>query len=68
LNERDLSPTEVARELKVSASTVRRWSDKGWLKPTQILPGSNYRRYSREAIEDFRRRHQAGEFDEKVSA
>jgi excisionase family DNA binding protein len=63
----ELTPGEVAREFKVSPSTVRRWGKRGWLPPTRLLPGSRYRRYSREAVDEFRRRYEAGEFDERPS-
>ncbi len=64
----EMTPAQVAREFKVSAQTVRRWEERDMLKPTRRLPRSNYRRYSREDIERFKRRLDAGEFDEKVSA
>lgn len=64
----ELTPAQVAREFKVSTQTVRRWEQRDMLKPTRRLPQSQYRRYSREAVEDFRRRLDAGEFDTKVSA
>ncbi len=63
-----MTPAQVAREFKVSAQTVRRWEQRDMLKPTRRLPKSKYRRYSREAVEDFRRRVDAGEFDITVSA
>ncbi len=63
-----MTPAQVAREFKVSAQTVRRWEERAMLKPTRRIPRSNYRRYSREDIERFKRRLEAGEFDEKISA
>lgn len=60
----ELTPAEVARELGVSPSTVRRWGVKRWLVPTRRLPGSRYRRYARADVDEFRRRLAAGEFDE----
>lgn len=59
----ELRPSDVAREFKVSPTTVRRWGKRGWLTPTRTLPGSKYRRYSREDVEAFRKRLEAGEFD-----
>ncbi len=52
----ELTPAKVAREMGVSASTVRRWEANGVLVPTRRLPGSGYRRYSRVAVEDLKRR------------
>jgi hypothetical protein len=59
----ELTPADVAREFKVSTPTVRRWGARGWLVPTRRLPGSRHRRYTRTAVEEFRRRYEAGEFD-----
>ncbi len=52
----ELSPSAVAREFNVSPSTVRRWEDSKVLIPTRRLPGSNFRRYSRESVDDLKRR------------
>lgn len=68
MDERELSPADVAKELNVSPSTVRRWSKKGLLKPTRVLPGSNYHRYSRETVDEFRRRLEAGEVEVKTGS
>lgn len=62
-DDKELSPADVAREFKVSASMVRRWGVRGWLPPTRRLAGSGYRRYSRADVEKFRTRLEAGEFD-----
>lgn len=59
----ELSPAQVAREFKVSPATVRRWEKSGILKPTRRLPGSNYRRYSRQAVDELHRKIRAGELD-----
>lgn len=48
-NEKMLTIVEVAAELNVSLSTLRRWDKKGWLKSIR-LP-SNQRRYRIEDIE-----------------
>lgn len=60
----ELTPADVAREFKVSPATVRRWEDKGILKPVRRLPGSHYRRYSRESVEALKAQ-QAAEQQEK---
>jgi hypothetical protein len=60
----ELTPAEVASEFSVSPATVRRWGTRGWLLPTRRMPGSGYRRYSRADIDAFRRRLDAGEYDE----
>jgi DNA-binding transcriptional MerR regulator len=60
----ELTPADVAREFKVSPATVRRWEEKGILKPTRRLPGSHYRRYSRESVEALKAKQQA-EQDER---
>jgi hypothetical protein len=63
----ELTPAEVASEFSVSPATVRRWGVRGWLLPTRRLPGSSYRRYSRADIDEFRKRLEAGEFNETVT-
>lgn len=60
----ELTPAQVAEELGVSASTVRRYEERGIISPTRRLPGSGYRRYSREVVDEAKRRIAAGEFDE----
>lgn len=59
----ELTPSQVARELRTSASTVRRWEGKGWLVPRRT-PGGRHRRYSRADVEEFKRRYEEGEFTE----
>jgi DNA-binding transcriptional MerR regulator len=68
LDDRELSPREVAEELNVSTSTVRRWAKRGIFKPTRVLPVSNYHRYSRKAVEDFRQRLERGEIEAKAGS
>ena len=46
-----LSTSQVARELGVSLGTVRRWSDKGYLRAYRT-PGGQ-RRFNTEQIEAF---------------
>lgn len=50
----ELTPVEVAREFNVHPSTVRRWEAAGILKPARRLPGSQHRRYSREAVDGLK--------------
>jgi DNA-binding transcriptional MerR regulator len=52
----ELTPTEVAREFRVSPSTVRRWEASGILTPERRLPGSKHRRYSRAAVDALKKR------------
>lgn len=68
MDDRELSPREVGEVLNVSTSTVRRWGKSGVFKPTRILPGSNYFRYSRADVEEFRRRLERGEIDAKTGS
>jgi MerR-like DNA binding protein len=60
----ELTPAEVARELGVSPSTVRRYEERGILAPARRLPRSRYRRYARADVETAKRRIAAGEFDQ----
>jgi excisionase family DNA binding protein len=59
----ELTPTEAARILGVSASTVRRYEDRGYLAPTRRLPGSGHRRYRRADVVELKRKIDAGELD-----
>jgi excisionase family DNA binding protein len=61
--EDELTPGEVAQELGVSAPTVRRWEQRGVLKPSRKLPGSNHRRYSRADVEALKKTMRASEDD-----
>lgn len=64
MGKEELTPTEVARELRVSPSTVRRWEESDILKPTRRLPGSGHRRYSRAAVDALKQRLAAsGQFE-----
>jgi DNA-binding transcriptional regulator YiaG len=56
----DLTPAEVAAELKTSSSTVRRWERTGILVPRRLPSG--HRRYRREDVEKLRERVESGEF------
>ncbi|NHN45054.1 helix-turn-helix domain-containing protein [Microcella frigidaquae] len=38
-----LTTNEVAQFARVDASTVRRWVERGELKPAMTLPGGHYR-------------------------
>ena len=38
-----LTTSEVAQFARVDASTVRRWVERGDLKPAMTLPGGHYR-------------------------
>jgi excisionase family DNA binding protein len=60
----EMTPAQVAEVLGVSPSTVRRYEQRGILKPARRLPGSRYRRYSRADVERAKQRIEAGEFDE----
>ncbi|QKW15449.1 MerR family transcriptional regulator [Verrucosispora sp. NA02020] len=65
----ELTPTEVARELRVSPSTVRRWEETGILKPSRRLPGSGHRRYSRSSVDALKRDlAAAGQYDPEESS
>lgn len=61
----ELTNAEVARELKVSPATVRRWHEQGHFKATRVLP-SGHRRYSPEAVAAFKKQL-AGEPPEQAS-
>lgn len=50
-NRLGLSTSQAARQLGVSLSTIRRWSDMGYLRAYRT-PGGQ-RRFSREQIESF---------------
>jgi excisionase family DNA binding protein len=62
----ELTPAEVARELGVSPSTVRRYEERGIIGPSRRLPGSRHRRYARADVERAKERIAAGEFDQDV--
>lgn len=59
----ELTPVEVARILKVSPSTVRRYEEVGILPKARRLPGSRHRRYKRDDVMAALRRIEAGEFE-----
>jgi excisionase family DNA binding protein len=52
--ESDMNVREVARALGVHENTVRNWANRGLLSPRR-LPGSGFRRFSREQVERMRR-------------
>lgn len=56
----ELSPVEAGKVLGISASTVRRYEAKGWLKLKRRLP-SGHRRYSRDEVAELKRKIDAGE-------
>jgi hypothetical protein len=60
----ELTPAQVALELGVSPSTVRRYEERGILAPARRLPGSRYRRYARADVDRAKERIAAGEFDQ----
>jgi MerR-like DNA binding protein len=60
----EMTPAQVAQELGVSPSTVRRYEKRGIIAPARRLPGSRYRRYSRADVETTKKRIEAGEFDQ----
>jgi len=45
---------EAARRLRVHENTVRNWSDEGLLHPIK-LPGSGYRRFREEEVDEVAR-------------
>jgi len=47
-----LSSKEVAKILNVHINTIRRWSDKGFIKCYKIGPRGD-RKFSRESLEAF---------------
>lgn len=59
----EMSPSEVAKELMVSAATVKRFEKRGILAPSRRLPGSKYRRYSRADVRQAQERIAAGDFN-----
>lgn len=60
----EMTPAQVAQELGVSPSTVRRYEQRGILAPARRLAGSRYRRYTRADVETAKQRIAAGEFDQ----
>ena len=60
----ELTPSQAAEELGVSASTVRRWGIKGILVPSRVLPGSRHRRYSQESVDALKKKLEDGTFSE----
>lgn len=52
----ELTPSQTAAELGVSASTVRRYEERGILAPARRLPGRGDRRYARAAVTDAKAR------------
>jgi hypothetical protein len=59
----ELTPAEAAAILGVSPATVRRYEKRDILKPSRRLPGSRHRRYSRAAVNELKRKIDAGELD-----
>lgn len=60
----NLTTSAVAKILRVSDATVRRWDTNNVLKPARKLPGSKHRRYRRSDVEEFRDRLERGEIDQ----
>ena len=54
MNRKLIGVKEAAAVIGVSPNTVRKWADEG-LIPHVRLPGSDYRRFDVEALEEFRR-------------
>lgn len=46
-----LTTAQIARTLGVSATTLKRWESRGWVKPAQVFP-SGHRRW---ILDDVRR-------------
>jgi DNA-binding transcriptional MerR regulator len=64
----ELTPVEVAREFRVSPSTVRRWEAAGVLTPDRRLPGSKHRRYSRAAVDALKKQQESADVSRAASA
>lgn len=67
LGKDELTPTQAAEVLGVSAATVRRWEEKGILLPSRRLPRSGHRRYARADVDAAKAKIAAGEFEDTPS-
>lgn len=49
----ELSPIEVAKRLRISSATVRRYEERNLLRPARRLLGSNHRRYDAASVAEL---------------
>ena len=55
-----VSSTELANELGLSRRSISRYVKRGWLTPTVVTPGGQYRWDVEDVRRQFRRRWQTG--------